>query len=225
MNSLNVKAWLGLIFLAVAIAVALFAAAGTIHYWQGWVFLAVFFGASLVHTLYAIKYDPALLRRRLAGGPTAEKTPTERLIMCFVTIGFVGLVVVPGLDHRFGWSTVPVSLVIGGDVLIAIGFTVVFLVFRENSFASATIQLVEGQRVISTGPYAVIRHPQYAASFLYLLGMPLALASWWGVLVFAGMVPLVIWRLLDEEKLLARDLPGYADYQARVRWRLLPGFY
>jgi len=223
--SLNVKAWLGLAFLAAAMAVPLFAAAGTIRYWQGWVFLAVFFGASLAGVLYSMKHDPALLRRRLAGGPTAEKTATERLIVFLVSIGFAGLVVVPGLDHRFGWSAVPISVVIGGNILIAIGFGIVFLVFRENSFAAATIQVVEGQRVISTGPYAVIRHPQYAASFLYLLGMPLALASWWGVLVFAGMVPLIIWRLRDEEMLLARDLPGYADYQARVRWRLIPGVY
>jgi len=225
MSSLNVKAWLGFIFLAVAMAVPLFAAAGTIRYWQGWVFLAVFFGVSFAGTLYAMKNDPALLRRRLSGGPTAETTPTQRLIMSLVMIGFIGLIVVPGLDYRFGWSAMPISVVIGGDILIAVGFSIVFLVFRENSFASATVQVVEGQRVIATGPYAVIRHPQYAGSFLYLLGIPLALGSWWGVLVFAGLVPLLIWRLRDEEKLLATDLPGYADYQRKVRSRLIPGIY
>ncbi len=214
-----------MIFLALVMGLLVFVAAGTVHYWQGWVCLAVFFGMSFVGTLYAMKNDPTLLRRRLSGGPTAEKTPTERLIMSLVTIGFVALVVVPGLDHRFGWSVVPISVVIGGDILIAVGFSIVFLVFRENSFASATVQVVEGQRVIATGPYAVIRHPQYAGSFLYLLGMPLALGSWWGVLVFAGLVPPLIWRLCDEEKLLARDLPGYADYQRKVRSRLIPGIY
>ena len=115
--------------------------------------------------------------------------------------------------------------VIGGDVLIAVGFAIVFLVFRENSFASATIQIVKDQRVISTGPYALIRHPQYAGAFLYLLGIPLALGSWWGLLVFAGMVPFLIWRLLDEERLLARDLPGYAEYKEKVPSRLIPGIY
>jgi protein-S-isoprenylcysteine O-methyltransferase Ste14 len=225
MTSLNVKAWFGLIFLALAVAVLIFAAAGTLRYWQGWAFLAVFFGASFVGTLYAMKYDPALLRRRLSGGPTAEKIPTQTFIMVLVSIGFVGLIVVPGLDHRFGWSAVPAYAVIAGDALIATGFAITFVVLRENSFASATIQVVEGQRVVSTGPYAVIRHPQYAGSLLYLLGMPLALGSWWGLLVFAGLVPIIIWRLTDEEKLLARDLPGYADYRRRVRWRLIPGVY
>ncbi len=225
MSSLDVKAWLGLFFLALAMGLLVFVPAGTAYYWQGWVFLAVFFAASLVHTLYAMKHDPALLRRRLSGGPTAEKTPTQKLIMFLVSIGFVGLIVVPALDYRFGWSAVPTYAVISGDILIAVGFSIVFQVFRANSFASATIQVVEDQRVISTGPYAIIRHPQYAGSFLYLLGIPLALGSWWGLLVFAGVVPLLIWRLLDEERLLARDLPGYSEYQSKVASRLIPGIY
>jgi protein-S-isoprenylcysteine O-methyltransferase Ste14 len=225
MSTLNVKAWLGLVFLAVVMGLCLFIAAGTVDYWQGWIFLAVFFAASLVQTLYLMKYDPALLQRRLSGGPTAEKTPTQKLIMFIVSIGFVGLLVVPAFDHRFGWSAIPLYAVIGGDVLIAVGFSIVFLVFRENSFTSATIQIVKDQRVISTGPYAIVRHPQYAGAFLYLLGMPLALGSRWGLLVLAGMVPFLIWRLLDEEKLLARDLPGYTEYQRTVRSRLIPGIY
>ncbi len=225
MSSLDVKAWLGLFFLALAMGLLVFVPAGTACYWQGWVFLAVFFAASLVQTLYLMKYDPALLQRRLAGGPTAEKTPTQRIIMVLVSIGFVSLLVVPAFDHRYGWSAVPLCGVIGGDVLIAVGFAIVFLVFRENSFASATIQIVKDQRVVSTGPYALVRHPQYAGAYLYLLGIPLALGSWWGLLVLAGMVPFLIWRLLDEERLLARDLPGYAEYKEKVPSRLIPGIY
>ena len=162
MSSLDVKAWLGLFFLALAMGLLVFVPAGTAYYWQGWVFLAVFFAASLVQTLYLMKYDPALLQRRLAGGPTAEKTPTQKIIMVLVSIGFVSLLVVPAFDHRYGWSAVPLCGVIGGDVLIAVGFAIVFLVFRENSFTSATIQIVKDQRVVSTGPYALVRHPQYA---------------------------------------------------------------
>src|SRR5271156_6814465 len=116
--SLNVKAWLGLVFLAVVMSILLFTAAGTVRYWQAWVFLAVFFGASLLSTLYLMKHDPALLRRRLAGGPTAGKTRTQRLIMFLASIGFIGLLVAPALDYRFGWSTEPLYVVISGDILI-----------------------------------------------------------------------------------------------------------
>lgn len=225
MSGLDVKAWLGLVFLALVMGLFVFVPAGTVRYWQGWVFLAVFFTASVVQTLYLMKYDRALLRRRLAGGPTAEKTPTQRIIMVLVSIGFIGLLVVPAFDHRFGWSSVPLFGVIGGDVLIAVGFAIAFLVFRENSFTSATVQVVEDQRVVTTGPYATVRHPQYAGACFYLLGIPLALGSWWGLLVLAGLVPFLIWRLLDEERLLARDLPGYPEYQAKVPSRLIPGIY
>jgi len=156
MSSLHVKAWLGLVFLAVVMGLLVFVPAGTVHYWQGWVFLGVFFAASLAQTLYLMKYDPALLQRRLAGGPTAEKTPTQRIIMVLVSIGFIGLLVVPAFDHRLGWSAVPLFGVIGGNVLIAVGFAIVFLVFRENSFTSATIQVVKDQRVVATGPYTLV---------------------------------------------------------------------
>ena len=225
MNSLNVKTWLGLVFLAVVMGVLLFATAGTVRYWQGWVFLAVFFTASLLITLYLMKYDPALLQRRLAGGPTAEKGRTQKVVMLFASIGFVALLIVPALGYRLGWSQAPLAAVIAGNVLIAVGFYIVFLVFKENSFASARIEIAGDQRVISTGPYALVRHPQYAGAFLYLLGMPLALGSYWGLLVLVPMMAAVIWRLFDEEKLLASELPGYAEYRGKVRSRLIPAIF
>jgi protein-S-isoprenylcysteine O-methyltransferase Ste14 len=225
MSSLNVKAWLGLFFLAIVMGLVLFVAAGTVRYWQGWVFLAIFLGASFLIMVYLEKHDPALLQRRLAGGPTAEKESKQRIIMLFASLGFVGLLVVPALGHRFGWSTAPLAAVITGNVLIAAGFYIVFLVFRENTFTSARIEIAKDQRVISTGPYAIVRHPQYAGSFLYLLGMPLALGSYWGLLVLVPMMAAVIWRLFDEEKLLAGGLPGYAEYQRAMRWRLIPGIF
>jgi protein-S-isoprenylcysteine O-methyltransferase Ste14 len=225
MNSLNVKAWLGLFFLAVVMGLVLFVTAGTVRFWQGWVFLAIFVGASFLITVYLEKHDAALLQRRIAGGPTAEKTTKQKTIMLFASIGFVGLLVVPALDHRFGWSTAPLAAVIAGDVLIAVGFAIVWRVFKENAFTSARIEIAQDQRVVSTGPYAIVRHPQYAGSFLYLLGMPLALGSYWGLLVLVPMTAAVIWRLFDEEQMLASALPGYAEYQRIVRWRLIPRIF
>jgi len=223
--SLNARAWLSLVIVAVVMGLLLFVAAGTTHYWQAWVYLAVFLGASLLITLYLMKEDPALLERRMHGGPTAEKETTQRLIMSFASLGFIGLLVLPALDHRFGWSAVPLSGVIVGNVLVAIGFYFIFLVFRENPFTAATIVVAADQKVIATGPYAIVRHPMYASASLYVAGTPLALGSYWGFLALATMMPFLIWRLLDEEKILSRDLPGYTEYQRRVRHRLVPGIW
>ena len=203
----------------------LFVPAGTVAYWQGWLFLAVYIGASLVVIVYLVRHDQALMQRRMTGGPTVEREVTQKIIMTLVSIGFAALLVVPALDHRFGWSNVPLAVVILGNVLVAVGFTGQVLAFRENTFAASTIQIAKDHRVISTGPYALVRHPQYAAAFLYLFGMPLALGSYWGLLVFVAMMAAVMWRLFDEETLLAARLPGYAEYQRHVRWRLLPGIF
>ena len=222
---LHVKALLADFLLALVMGVLLFAAAGTVRYWQGWLFLAVFCGASAAVTLDLARHDPALLRRRLVGGPFAERQMSQKVITLFASIGFLSLLLVPALDHRFGWSHVPVPLVIAGDILIAAGFAVVLRVFRENTFTSARIEIAKEQRVITTGPYALVRHPMYAGAFLYLVGMPLALGSFWGLVALVPMVGVIIWRLLDEEALLASGLPGYADYLRSVRWRLIPGIF
>lgn len=200
----------------------LFVPAGTARYWQAWLYLTIFIGASALVTRYLVRKDPALLERRMSGGPTAEKRPAQKVIMLGTSIGFIALLVVPALDHRFGWSTVPLAGVVAGDGLVAIGLYLVFLVYRENPFSSATIEVAADQRVISTGPYAIVRHPMYAGAFLYLVGTPLALGSLWGLLPIPAMMPFLIWRLFDEERLLARSLPGYTEYQQRVRHRLVP---
>jgi protein-S-isoprenylcysteine O-methyltransferase Ste14 len=225
MKNLNAKAWLALAALAVVMGLLLFVPAGTIHYWQAWVYLSIFTGASVLTTLYLMRKDPALLERRMSGGPTAEKRPTQRFIMLCTSIGFIALLVVPAFDHRFGWSNVPLCVVLVGDLLVAVGFALIFRVYRENTFSSATIEVIEGQQIISTGPYAIVRHPMYASAFLYLIGTPLALGSYWGLLPIAAMMPFLIWRLLDEERLLAAELPGYSDYQKKVRFRLVPGIW
>jgi protein-S-isoprenylcysteine O-methyltransferase Ste14 len=222
MRNLNARAWLALAVLAVVMGLLLFVPAGTVHYWQAWVYLSIFSSASVLTTLYLMRKDPALLERRMRGGPTAEKRPAQKFIMLCTSIGFIALLVVPALDHRFGWSTVPLGGVVAGNVLVAIGFYLICLVYRENTFTSATIEVAENQKVISTGPYAIVRHPMYASASLYLLGTPLALGSYWGLVPVATMMPFLIWRLFDEERFLTRNLPGYAEYEKRVRHRLVP---
>jgi len=222
MNSLHARAFSGTAILVVVMAALLFGAAGTFAYWQAWIFLALYFAVSLAITFYLMKNDPALLARRMSGGPFAEKEPAQRIIMSVTSIGFIALLVLPAIDHRLHWSELSLYAVLTGDALVLIGWLGIFLVFRENSFSSATIELAADQRVISTGPYAWVRHPMYATALFMLVGIPIALGSWWGVLVIVAMLPVLIWRLTDEERFLVRNLPGYADYQNKVPYRLLP---
>jgi protein-S-isoprenylcysteine O-methyltransferase Ste14 len=184
-RSLKTRVVLGFAFLAIVMGLLLFIPAGTVRYWQAWVYLAVYFGTALLITLYLMKKDPALLERRLSAGPAAEKRISQKIIMSFASIGFVALLVVPALDFRFQWSSVPLYVVISGDILFVLGIYIIFLVYKENSFASATIEVARDQETISTGPYAIVRHPMYAGGLLYLLGVPLALGSYWGLLPLA----------------------------------------
>lgn len=225
MDDLNRKAWFGIASLAAAMALVLFLCAWTIDYWQAWLYLAIFFGASISITVYLMKNSPALLRRRLRGGPAAEKRKAQKIAMLFASIGFVGLLVVPSFDHRFGWSSVPLYAIVAGDVFTALCFYLTFLAYKENPFTSATVEIAPDQKVISTGPYAIVRHPMYAGGLLVFLGTPLALGSYWGLLACGAALPALIGRLLDEEKFLQESLPGYADYCREIRWRLIPGIF
>ena len=222
LKNLGARAFLALIILAVVMGLLLFIPAGGIHYWEAWVYLSIFTGASFIITVYLMITDRALLERRMKGGPAAETRPAQKLIMLVVSIAFVALLVVPGLDHRFGWSRVPLAVTTAGNLMVATGFFLIALVYRENTFTSATIEIAAGQKVISSGPYAIVRHPMYASASLYLLGTPIALGSYWALLPVAAMIPFLIWRVFDEEHLLATGLPGYIEYQKRVPFRLLP---
>jgi protein-S-isoprenylcysteine O-methyltransferase Ste14 len=222
MRNLEAKAWLALAVVTGVMALLLFVPVGTLHYWQAWVYLAIFAGVSALTTLDLIRKDPALLERRMRGGPTAEKQPMQKVIMLGMSIGFIALLVVPALDYRFGWSAAPLGGVVAGELLVVLGFYLIFLVYRENTFTSATIEVAEDQKVISTGPYARVRHPMYASAILYLLGTPLALGSYWGLVPVVAMMPILVWRILAEERFLARNLAGYTDYQKRVHHRLVP---
>jgi len=225
MKTLHTKAFAGLLFLFLVMAAMLFVPAGTLDYWQAWTFLAVYFAWSVAISLYLLKADPKLMERRMRGGPTAEKETAQKIIMLFTSLGFIALLVLPALDRRFAWSHMSRCAALAGDVLVAIGWLAILFVFKENSFSSATIELAPDQKVVSTGPYALVRHPMYSGALVMLAGIPIALGSWWGLLIIVAIIPALIWRLVDEERFLARNLPGYVEYQNRVRYRLVPGLW
>jgi protein-S-isoprenylcysteine O-methyltransferase Ste14 len=206
------------VFLAI-----IFIPAGTVDYWQGWAFAGTLSVSSLLVTVYMALNDRELLESRLRMGPTAEKTPGQRVITAVGYAVFVAALVIIVLDHRSGWSPrVPASLSLLGDALGVFGIFVYFLVVRENRYAASTIEVVEGQTVVSTGPYAIVRHPMYSGAILVFLGTPLALGSWRGLLFTPLFIGWFAWRLLDEERFLRANLRGYDEYMRAVRYRLAP---
>ena len=204
----------------VVYAALLFVSAGTINYWQAWVFLVVFVVSTSATVIYLAVRDPALLERRLKGGPTREPRPLQRILISLCMLSFLAVLVVSGLDHRFIWSQVSPIVSVVGDLLVALGCFINFVVFRVNPYGASTIQVVEGQMVISTGPYRIVRHPMYVGDLVMVGGTPLALGSWWSLLALVVTTPAVIWRILDEEALLRSELSGYTKYAQHVRYRL-----
>jgi protein-S-isoprenylcysteine O-methyltransferase Ste14 len=224
MKSPEGKMWLGLVVSSVLTGLALFLSAGTIRYWQAWVYLVVSAVSSVPLILHMMK-DPILLENRTKGGPTAEQRPIQKIIVACLAIPGIAAFVLPGLDHRFGWSSMPSWLSIIGVLLIIVAMWMGYRVFKENSYGSATVEITQDQKVISTGPYAIVRHPMYASAAVYFIGMALALGSYWGLIPALFMILGFVWRLFDEEELLRQNLSGYMDYCAKVRWRLLPGVF
>jgi protein-S-isoprenylcysteine O-methyltransferase Ste14 len=205
-----------------AVGVLLFLPAGTFSYWQAWVFLACMFLPFAFMALYLMRNNPALLERRMR---FREKEAEQGVIVKLSSLFFGLGMLFPGFDHRFGWSSVPLPVVILADALILMGFFIVFFVFRENSYTSRVVEVEKGQKVISTGPYSVIRHPMYAGVIMMYIAMPVALGSFWGLLIFLPIVPLIGLRAIDEERVLLRDLKGYAEYTKKVKYRLIPGVW
>lgn len=200
----------------------LFIPAGSLYFWQAWVYSIVLFVSSAAITFYIWKRDPALLERRLEIGVVEEKEKTQKIIQGFAYIGFALILIIPALDHRFGWSHVPFSIVILGDIFVIAGLYLYFLVLKENTFASATIEITTDQKVIATGPYSIVRHPMYLGALITLFGTPLALGSWCGLVVMILYVFALVTRIRDEEKFLSKNLPGYNEYCQKVRYRLIP---
>jgi protein-S-isoprenylcysteine O-methyltransferase Ste14 len=224
-NNLNLKAFSGLVFLTIIIGLALFLSAGTTDYPQAWIFITLFFLSTAAITFYLMKKDPALLERRVKAGPTAEKQASQKVIQSIAQIAFLSTLLLPGFDRRFQWTHVPTAGIIVGDLLVVGGLLIVFLVFKENTFTSATIEVGKDQEVISTGPYSIVRHPMYSGALIMLFGMPLALGSWIGLVSFLPMLLVIVSRLFEEEKYLTEHLAGYRQYCSKVHSRLIPGIF
>jgi protein-S-isoprenylcysteine O-methyltransferase Ste14 len=204
------------------VAFIIFLSAWSLRFWQGWLFWLVFSGLTWWITLYFLRHDPHLIEGRMKAGPSAEQQTAQKIIQALAGILAAALVIVPGLDHHFGWSSVsaPISLI--ADAMVVLGFALIFQVFKENSFAASTIKVETEQRVISTGPYAMVRHPMYSGASIALIATPLALGSLWGVLIAMALIAVIVVRLLDEERYLSANLPGYETYRSKVRHRLIP---
>jgi protein-S-isoprenylcysteine O-methyltransferase Ste14 len=213
--------FIGLIVLGLLI----FVPAGTLDYWRGWAFIIVFSISTNIIGVYLALRDPALLERRLNVGPRAETRPMQKALISLAFVGFLGLLVVSVLDYRFGWSKVPAWVSVLGNALVALGLMMDLVVFRENTYGASTVQRMDGQRVISTGPYALVRHPMYVGVLIMVIGMPLALGSYWGLLFLLLNTPFLLLRIVDEEAMLRRELEGYVDYTRHVRYRLVPGLW
>ncbi|WP_210115515.1 isoprenylcysteine carboxylmethyltransferase family protein [Mycobacterium sp. DL99] len=211
----------GLVELAV-FGLVLFALAGTFDFWQAWAFLVVFALSTWIPTIYLQRANPDAHQRRKHAGPGAETRTLQKVLIAGWYASLAAMVVVSALDHRFSWSSVPAAICVAGDVLVAVGLGVTSLVVIQNSFAASTVQVELDQELVSTGLYGLVRHPMYTGNVLTIIGFPLALGSYWGLLpVIPGVVMLIV-RIRDEEKLLVEELDGYREYAQKARYRLVP---
>jgi protein-S-isoprenylcysteine O-methyltransferase Ste14 len=206
-------------------AALLFWPAGTLDYWQAWVFIAVFIVSTMVPSIYLAVKDPAALQRRMKAGPMAESRALQKLVITGTILAVVAVLVSSALDHRFGWSNVPTPIVIVGNILVAVGLGIAQLVVIQNSYAAATITVEEDQKVVSTGLYGLVRHPMYVGTLIMMIGTPLALDSYWALLATVLALPVLAARIDDEEKMLRQELDGYEEYTHKVHYRLVPGVW
>jgi protein-S-isoprenylcysteine O-methyltransferase Ste14 len=214
----------GMIYAAlglVSFGAMLFWPAGTFHYWQAWVFIAVFALSTWIPTVYLTRTNPAALDRRMRG-PLAETRPLQRFVIAVLFICFPAAFVVSALDHRFGWSTVPASISLVGDALVAVGLGIAMLVVIQNGYAAVNITVEKGQTLVSSGLYGLVRHPMYTGNVIMMVGVPPALGSYWGLLLMVPGLVVLILRIRDEEELLTHELSGYREYTQKVRYRLVP---
>lgn len=222
---LLVRAFAGFGFLFAMTAAVFFGASWALDDGRAWTTLAVFFGCAGAITVWLWLHDKALLERRVKAGPGSEPDPMQNIVQALAGLIFLATFAVPGLDRRYGWSHAPIATSLAGDGAIAIGFLIVFVTFRANSYTAGTIEVAKEQRLVDSGPYAVVRHPMYAGALIMIAGIPLGLGSWWGLIPAMLLVPVIVWRLTREEAFLAANLAGYSDYRNRVRHRLAPGVW
>ncbi|GKU55694.1 membrane protein [Mycobacterium montefiorense] len=200
----------------------LFLPAGTLDCWQAWLFVATFVAVTVFPTVYLARTNPAALQRRMHGGPLAEGRALQKVVITGAFASLTAMLVFSAYDHRMDWSSVPGWVSVLGDVLVAIGLGIAMVVVIQNSYAAATVTVESGQTLVSAGVYKLVRHPMYAGNFVMMIGIPLALGSYWGLLFVIPGQAVIVLRILDEEKLLTEQLPGYREYAQQVRYRLLP---
>ena len=196
--------------------------AGTFKYWEAWTYLAILLGPMMLTAGFLLARDPELLERRMR---TGEKDPAQIRIVALAGLCFLAIILIPGFDQRFGWSTVPLPVVVAADLVVVLAYVLFIGVLRENRSVSRIIEVEAGQRVVSTGPYAVVRHPMYAAVTLIALATPVALGSWWALIPAACLVAVMTARIRNEERVLANDLSGYREYMRNTSYRLIPGVW
>jgi protein-S-isoprenylcysteine O-methyltransferase Ste14 len=204
------------------LAAMFFLPAGTLFYWEAWVYLGILFIPMLFVLFYLIRREPDLLERRLRA---KEKEAEQKRIVTLFALYFLAVFLLPGFDHRYGWSDVPVPVVLVADLIILLGYGFFVLVLLENRYASRTIEVEAQQPVITTGPYAWVRHPMYLAVLIMYIFSPLALGSYWAVLLTLPLIALLVARIRNEEKVLLRELAGYEAYLQATRYRLIPGVW
>ena len=166
--------------------------------------------------------NPEALRRRMKAGPMAETRTVQKVVISGTILMVLAVTVVSSLDHRFGWSRVPTAVVVLGNVVVAVGLVIAQLVVIQNSYAAATITVEAEQKVVSTGLYGLVRHPMYVGTLIMMIGMPLALDSYWGLVSLIPGLAILAIRIVDEEKMLREELAGYTDYMQQVHYRLVP---
>ncbi len=221
-KNLHRRAYLAMAMAVVALGAIFFAPAGTFDYWQAWAYLSAVLIPMFFVMVYMLRRSPELLARRLQ---MRERERTQQGVIRFGILFLLAAFLVPGLDRRYGWSQMPWWVAVAADLLVLLGYAMIFRVFRENQYTSRTVQVEQGQQVISTGPYAVVRHPMYVGILVFYLASPIALGSWWAFLPAAVIVPILVVRILNEEQVLERDLPGYREYKQKTLYRLLPGVW
>ena len=213
----KLKAYLVPIIIMIVMGVVLFLPAGSLRYWEAWIFWSGVSALTLFITIYFLKKNPELLSRRMR----YKEKETTRKPPAFLNLYFL-CYLIPGLDFRFHWSTVPVRIVIASNAIVFLGYIFIILVFKENSYASTVIQVEKEQQVITTGPYAIVRHPMYMGLLLMQMFTPLALGSYWAIIPSLLCIPMNVFRIIGEEEVLLRDLTGYKDYCLKTRYRLIP---
>ena len=204
------------------LALIFFLPAGTFNFWEAWAWLLIVIIPMLGILVYLLKNDPALLERRMR---TREREKEQSLLIKLSYVWFLLAFLLPGFDHRFGWSHVPTEIVIASEVIVLAGYCMFILVMLENSYASRVVEVEAGQTVISSGPYSIVRHPMYLSAIIMWAFTPLALGSYWAILPALLILPILVARILNEEQVLVRDLPGYPEYVQQVKHRLVPGVW